>query len=58
MHAIIPIITIIACALIAWVATDRFSPDPLLTYIVKIVIFVVVLLVIILKLLPMAGLSF
>ncbi len=58
MHALIPIILILACALIAWWVTERFSPDPLLTKIVQVVIFIIVLMVVILKLLPMAGVSF
>lgn len=51
---------IIACAvlIIAWYITERFSPDPLLTKIVQIVIFVVALILIFKLLLPLVGVSF
>ena len=53
---LVPIIIVIAVALIIWVVTERFSPDPLITKIVQIVLFVVVLVVVIMKLFPMLGL--
>jgi hypothetical protein len=59
MHAIagvlVPVIVVVMLALIAWWVTERFSPDPLITKIVQVVIFAVVLIVVILKLLPMIG---
>lgn len=59
MHALvavlIPVIIIIAVALIIWYVAERFSPDPLITKVVQIVVFVVVLVVILLKLLPLIG---
>lgn len=58
MHAIVPIIIIVAVLLIAWYVTERFSPDPLLTKIVQIVIFVLALVLIIVKVLPLAGINF
>jgi hypothetical protein len=54
---LIPIIIVIAVALIIWYAADRFSPDPLITKIVQIVVFVVVLVVLLLKLLPLLGVT-
>ena len=54
MHGLpplVPIIIKVAIAIIAWFVVDRFSPDPLLTKICKIIIFVVVLVVIVLPLL-------
>lgn len=46
MHGIplIPILITIVVAIILWWATERFSPDPLITKIVQVVIFVVVLI--------------
>lgn len=61
MHGLIgvlvPIIVVVAVALIIWYVAERFSPDPLITKIVQIVIFVVVLVVLIMKLLPLMGVS-
>ncbi len=48
------IIIILACAIIAWFVTDYFSPHPVLTMIVKVVIFVAVLIKVVLPLLGMA----
>lgn len=56
VQPLVAVIITIALALVAWWATDRFSPDELLTKIVKLIIFIVVLVVVILKLLPMMGL--
>ena len=61
MHSLVgllvPLIVIIAVALIIWYVAERFSPDPLITKIVQIVVFVVVLIVIIMKLLPLIGID-
>lgn len=54
---LIPLIVTIGIALIIWVVAERFSPDPLITKIVQIVLFIVVLVVIIAKLLPMLGMG-
>ena len=56
-HALLQVI-IIACALIAaWLVVARFSPDPLITKLAQIVIFVIALYVIVMKLLPMVGVA-
>lgn len=59
MHALVavfvPVIIIIAVALILWYVIERFSPDPLVTKICQIVIFVVVLVVILTKLFPLIA---
>lgn len=59
MHALVailvPVIIIIAVALILWYVVERFAPDPLIKKICQIVIFVVVLVVMLTKLLPMIG---
>lgn len=54
---LVPIIVIIGVALIIWYVAERFSPDPLITKIVQIVLFIVVLIVIITKLFPLLGLG-
>lgn len=55
VSALVPIIIIVAVALIIWYVAERFSPDPLITKIVQIVLFAVVLVVLLLKLFPMLG---
>ena len=59
MHALtavlVPIIIIVVVGLlIIWIA-ERFSPDPLITKIVQVIVFAVVLIVLITKLLPLMG---
>lgn len=46
---------LIAIALIIIWVTERFSPDPLITKIIKIVVFAVVLIALLMKLVPMLG---
>jgi hypothetical protein len=58
MGALVNIIIAIAVLLVAWWIAERFSPDPLITKIVQVVIFVIALLLVIKMVLPMAGLSF
>jgi hypothetical protein len=53
----INLIIVLAVLLIAWYIAERFSPDPLITKIVQIVIFVIALIVILKLVLPMAGVS-
>jgi hypothetical protein len=55
LSILVPVIVVIAVALIIWYVAERFSPDPLITKIVKIVIFVVVLVMLLLKLVPLLG---
>lgn len=61
MHALtavlVPIIILVAVALIIWYVAERFSPDPLITKIVQIVVFAVVLIVLLTKLLPLLGIA-
>ncbi len=52
---LIPIIIIIVVALIIIWATERFSPDPLITKIIRVVVFAVVLIALLLKLVPLLG---
>lgn len=55
MHGIplIPILVTLAVAIIVWWATERFSPDPLITKVVQVIIFIVVLI----RLLALLGFS-
>lgn len=59
MHALVailvPVIVVVVVGLIAWWIVERFSPDPLITKIVQVVIFAVVLIVVLTKLLPLLG---
>lgn len=50
-----PIIVAIAVCLIVWIIAERFSPDPLITKIVQIVVFCVVLVVCLTKLVPLIA---
>jgi hypothetical protein len=58
MHNLFQIVIIIVVLLVAYWVAERFSPDPLVTKIVQVIIFLVALWVIIFKILPMAGVSF
>jgi hypothetical protein len=59
MHALtailVPVIIVVVVGLIIYWVAERFSPDPLITKIVQVVVFAVVLIVIIVKLLPLLG---
>lgn len=53
---LIPIIVLIVIALIIIWVTERFSPDPLITQIIKVIVFAVVLIALLMKLVPLLGL--
>jgi hypothetical protein len=55
MEQLIQLLIILAVLLIAWYIIARFSPDPMITKICQIVIFVIALIVILRMLLPLAG---
>ena len=61
MHALtavlVPVIIVIIVGLIIWYVAEQFSPDPLITKIVQIVVFGVVLIVLLLKLFPLLGIA-
>jgi len=44
--------------MVAWWAAARWSPDPLITKIIQVAIFLVALYVAFFKVLPMAGVTF
>lgn len=56
--ALVSIIIAVAVLLIAWFIVERFSPDPLVSKIAKVIIFLVALYLILTKLLPIVGASF
>jgi hypothetical protein len=58
MHALFQVIVIICVLIIVWALATKFSPDPLITKIIQIIIFLVALYVAFFKVLPMAGVSF
>ena len=59
MHALlavlVPVIIAVVVGLIVWFVAERFSPDPLVTKIVQIVVFAVVLIVCLTKLVPLIA---
>jgi len=57
-HQLIQLVVAVAILLIAWWCVERFSPDPLITKICQVIIFVLALAVIVTKILPMVGVSF
>ena len=58
MSALVSLIVTVCILLIAWFVIERFSPDPLVTKIAQIIIFVIALILVVTKLLPMVGISF
>lgn len=56
MESLVHIIIAIAVLIVAWLVVERFSPDPLITQIAKIVIFVAALVLILYALVPMVHL--
>ncbi len=50
------LIIIVALLIGAWFVVERFSPDPLITKLCQIALFIVAIWVVIAKLLPLAGL--
>ena len=57
-HSLFQIAVIVCVLIVAWLLATRFSPDPLVTKIVQIILFLVALYVVIFKVLPLAGVSF
>jgi hypothetical protein len=59
MHALVsllvPIIVVVVIGLIIYWVAERFSPDPLITKIIQVIVFAVVLIVLLTKLVPMLG---
>lgn len=57
-HAFFQIIVIVCVLIAVYMLAVKFSPDPTVTKIVQIVIFLIALYVAFFKVLPMAGVSF
>lgn len=61
MHALIailvPIIVLVVVAIIILAVTERFSPDPLITTIVRWIVFAIVVIVLLTKLVPLLGIA-
>lgn len=53
---IVPIIVLVVVALVIIWVTERFSPDPLITQIIRVIVFAVVLIALLMKLVPLLGL--
>lgn len=55
--ALVKLLVAVAVLIIAWFINDRFSPDPLITKIVQIIIFIAAIILVLTVLLPLAGLN-
>lgn len=55
LSILVPVVILVGVAIIIWIVAERFSPDPLITKIVQIVLFIVVLVVLLMKLFPLLG---
>jgi hypothetical protein len=51
------LIIVLAVLIVAWLVIVRFSPDPLITKICQIIIFVIALVVVLKMVLPLAGIG-
>lgn len=49
------LLAVVGGLIIAWVLVERFAPDPTLALIAKIIIFLAMVGIVLMKLLPMAG---
>jgi hypothetical protein len=57
MGGLVELIIAIAVLIVAWMVIQRFSPDPLITKIAQIIIFVVAVVIVLRMVLPLAGIS-
>ena len=58
MDILVTLIIAVCILIVAWFVVERFSPDPLVTKICQIVLFIIALLLVVQKVLPLAGVSF
>jgi hypothetical protein len=56
-HPLFQIIVIVCVLLVAWWVVQRWSPDPLVTKIAQVILFLIALWVVFFKILPLAGIS-
>ena len=54
---LVPVIIVVVVGLIIYWVAERFSPDPLITKIIQVVVFAIVLIVLLLKLVPLLGMG-
>jgi hypothetical protein len=57
MGGLVQLIIAIAVLIVAWMVIQRFSPDPLITKIAQIIIFVVAVVIVLRMVLPLAGIN-
>lgn len=57
MGGLVQLIIAIAVLIVAWMVIARFSPDPLITKIAQIIIFVVAVVIVLRMVLPLAGIN-
>jgi hypothetical protein len=57
MGGLVQLIIAIAVCIVAWMCIARFSPDPLITKIAQIIIFVVIVVIVLRMVLPLAGIN-
>ena len=57
MGGLVNLIIVIAVLIVAWMVVARFSPDPLITKIAQIIIFVVAVVIVLRMILPLAGIN-
>lgn len=55
IDALFIVIVAVAILIVIWFFVERFSPDPLVTKICQVLIFILALYVIVKQLLPLAG---
>jgi Co/Zn/Cd efflux system component len=58
MDTLVSLVIALGALLIIWYVAQRFSPDPLITKIVQVVVFILAILVLIKLVLPLVGVSF
>jgi len=58
MDGLIHLLIVLSVLIVAWLVVQRALPDPLITKIAQIIIFVVVVIVVLRMVLPLAGVSF
>ncbi len=57
MGSLVNLIIVLAVLILELLVAESFSPDPLITKIVQIIIFIIALVVILKMILPLAGVS-
>ena len=58
MDGLIHLLIVLSVLIVGWLVVQRALPDPLITKIAQIIIFVVAVIVVLRMVLPLAGVSF